>query len=336
MAQRTTIKGEIVKEYLDRFPGTPHLTLAKTIYQDNPEAFKDMRNVYDVVRYYRGKHGERDKENVTSREHVETEERSKSPFENLPEPMTHFADWSPMVVDSKRSLYLSDIHVPYYSRMAVLLALEHGYKHDCDCVILAGDTIDFYTISRWQTDPRKRDLQGELDMTIDILTLIRNNFGHADIFYMIGNHEERWDRYMSIKAPELLGNKYLSFAKQINAKELDIQIISDKRFLRIGKLNVIHGHEFGSGTASPVNPARTFFLKGKECAIGGHYHKTSEHVEKTMTDKVISTWSAGCLCDLRPDYRPINSWNHGFAEIEKIDDVNFHVDNYKIIKGKVY
>lgn len=333
---RTTVKGDVVKKYLAKFPDTPLLTLAKTIYQDVPEVFKNVENARNVIRYYVGKYGKRNRRVITDDSFVKKEDGLFNPFALLPEPLTHFVDWSPVQIEKSLSLYVSDIHIPYYSRMALMLALETGYKRNANCIILAGDVIDFYTISRWQQDPRKRNLKEELDMTLEVLKLIRDNFKEADIFYMVGNHEERWDRWMTVKAPEALGLKYASFAEQIHAKEFNMQIISDKRFLQIGKLNIIHGHEFGGGTSSPVNPARTFFLKGKECSLGGHYHRTSEHVEKTMTDSVIGTWSAGCLCDLRPDYRPINPWNHGFAIIEKLDGDNFHVENMKIIKGRVY
>jgi hypothetical protein len=141
---------------------------------------------------------------------------------------------------------------------------------------------------------------------------------------------------MSLKAPELLNLPMADFSNLIEADRFGLEIVGDRRLIKIGKLNVIHGHEFGRTFASPVNPSRGLYLKGKECAICGHYHRTSEHAEKSMNDTVIGCWSTGCLCDLRPDYLPINKWNHGFAVIERLDKVNFHVDNKKIIKGRVY
>ena len=85
---------------------------------------------------------------------------------------------------------------------------------------------------------------------------------------------------------------------------------------------------------SPVNPARGLFLKGYECAIESHYHRTSEHTEPTLLDKVITTWSLGCLCDLHPDYAPLNKWNHGFGLLY-IDDKGWKFVNKRIVQGEV-
>lgn len=50
-----------------------------------------------------------------------------------------------------------------------------------------------------------------------------------------------------------------------------------------------------------------------------------------------SGWSLGCLCDLRPDYRPFafTKWNHGAAVVNVSENGNFHVDAFTIINGKV-
>lgn len=194
---------------------------------------------------------------------------------------------------------------------------------------------DFYSMSFWMTDPRERKFGRELKMMRDFLGLVRDGFPDADIVYKIGNHEERYIRYMTVKAPELLSVSSFDFEEITHCNKYNVKVVGDKRIVKIGYLNAIHGHEFGKGTFSPVNPARTFFLKGKEHCIGAHFHQTSQHSEKTMNEDVIGCWSIGCVSDLHPDYRPINAWNHGFALVER-DGHKFEVSNKKIIDGKVY
>jgi hypothetical protein len=169
----------------------------------------------------------------------------------------------------------------------------------------------------------------------EILSTIRQAFPDAEIVYKVGNHEERWERYLRVKAPEIIGLEILNFAEIIKADSVGMTVVSDKRIVKIGKLNCIHGHEFGNTFASPVNPARGLYLKGKETSIGAHYHQTSSHSEKSMTDDITVCWSVGCLCDMRPDYRPINKWNHGLAVVTS-DGEQFHVENRRVINGKVY
>jgi len=55
-----TIKGEIVTEYLEHpeWGELPSLTLARLIYKDNKEVFKDVEEVRGSVRYYRDKKGQ--------------------------------------------------------------------------------------------------------------------------------------------------------------------------------------------------------------------------------------------------------------------------------------
>ena len=54
------MKGEIVKEYLEHpeWGKLPSLTLARLIYKDNKEVFKDVEDVRSKVRYYRGQFGD--------------------------------------------------------------------------------------------------------------------------------------------------------------------------------------------------------------------------------------------------------------------------------------
>ena len=51
--------------------------------------------------------------------------------------------------------------------------------------------------------------------------------------------------------------------------------------------------------------------------------------------KVVTTWSVGALCGMKPDYMPYNKWNLGFAEIEFDKNRDFEVYNKRIINNKV-
>jgi len=120
------------------------------------------------------------------------------------------------------------------------------------------------------------------------------------------------------------------------ARANGIEIIADKRYMKMNDLCVIHGHEYVGGISAPVNPARGLFLKGKVSCIQGHNHQTSEHTEPTMTGKMVTTWSLGCMSELHPAYMPLNKWNHGFAVVDLDDNgLDFEVRNKRVLKGKV-
>jgi hypothetical protein len=51
-------KREFFLEYLKKYPDTSSRTLARMIYRDGPEFFKDEEAARQVVRRYRGKCGD--------------------------------------------------------------------------------------------------------------------------------------------------------------------------------------------------------------------------------------------------------------------------------------
>ena len=331
-----SVGSEIIFDALEKYPDTPTLTLAKLVYKENKSVFPRLEAARSMIRYYRGQKGEYHRGVLSTKKYVKPQ-GSKSPFELLPDGLKYWEEWEPFELESKRTLILSDIHAPYHEREPLYLALEYGRKHKCDGVLLNGDLLDFFALSFWEKDPRKRNFQEELNVGRTILNLIREGFPDASIYYKVGNHEERYTRYLGVKAPELLGVKNFELVNILGLNDIDIQIISDKRIVKCGILSVVHGHEFGRSISSPVNPARGLYLRGKDTSVAGHWHQSSEHHEKSMNGEIVSCWSSGCLCNLNPDWLPINKWNHGFIIVDMVDDAgNFEVWNKKIIKGKVY
>jgi predicted phosphodiesterase len=235
----------------------------------------------------------------------------------------------------RKILFLSDIHVPYHNIEALTVALKHGLEEGCDTVYLNGDVIDFYAISSFDKDPRKRNFGEEVMKTREFLSLLRGLFPKAHIYYKCGNHDVRYERYLMKCAPDLFGLGEYNLETLLHLEQNNIIFIPDKQIVHAGKLTMIHGHELGKTIMSPVNVARGLYLRTKESSICGHSHQTSQHVEKSVNGKVTSCWSVGCLCELHPDYAPINKYNHGFAIIDIFENGDFEVFNHTIVNGKI-
>jgi len=334
---KATIKGEFVKEQCLKFQNTANKTLARKLYKEAPEFFSSLEDAYGRVRYYRGKSGNVHRATAgRAGSLVPAKTFSYNPFDDIPEPLHEFEDWKAVEVEAQKVLLLNDIHIPYHDKGGLTTALKHAKDRKVDTVILGGDFADFYSCSFWEKDPRSRNLKDEIVQVREFMRILRAGFPKAQIVAKLGNHEERWERYLKVKAPEVLGMEEFEYSKILHLEKHGISLVSEKRAISLGKLFVAHGHEWGEGISSPVNPARGFFMRAKASMIGGHYHSSSSHSEKAIDQEVISTWSTGCLCNLHPAYRPMNKWNHGFAEIEIAKDKNFEVDNFKIINGRVY
>lgn len=255
----------------------------------------------------------------------------------LPEGKTHFDNWEAFKIDGPaKILILSDLHIPYHDRRSVEMALQYGKDNKVDTIILNGDIADFFSISFWENDPNMRNFESELDTVKQFLAYLRQEFPRKRILYKLGNHEERYERYMIVKAPEIFKVKMFQLENMFGLKDLNIRLVDELRCIRAGELNIIHGHEYKFAISNPVNPARGLFLKGKAHATCGHFHQSSYHTEKTIEEQVIATWSSGCLCDLHPNYRPYNNWSHGFQFVEVGSNGKFNMQNKIIRQGKIY
>lgn len=341
MGRIKTQKGTTVVKYLKEWPDLPNLTLAKKIYSENSLLFKDVERVRSMILYYTGVKEKKRRNKKTDRELIKNPgENSKkmgipSPYYTIPE--SDNEEWLPyeMPKNATRILVLSDVHIPYHDTESLEKAIDYGVENKANAVLLNGDIMDCYSLSRWEKDPRKRRFSQELEDTRQFLSYLKHRLPDAVIYYKLGNHELRYEAFLRIKAPELLDVSEFRLDVLLRFGELGVNLITDDRIIQIGELNVMHGHEFGRSVFSPVNPARGYYMRSKTNILAGHNHQSSEHSEPNLNGQVVTAWSTGCLCHLHPDYMRINKWNHGFAFIKVYKDGNFEVDNLRIIKGQI-
>ena len=308
----------------------PTLKAARIMYKENPLSFKNVEDARSVLRGIEGKGGGGFTAKVT---HPMEGDRPKNPY-NLPQ--SDEAVFLPFnITGHKRIGILSDIHVPYHSIESLSAAITYLKKDKIDGLLLNGDTIDCHRLSRFIKDPKKRNFKLELDTFKELFNVFEKQF-NCPIYFKVGNHEERYEHFLQEKAGELVGVEEFEFENIIKARARGIQIIGEKRVMKLNGLNGIHGHEYIGGISAPVNVARGLYLRGKVSAFQGHNHATSEHSETDMNGKIVTTWSIGCLSELHPAYMPLNRWNHGFGIVdldENGEDYEFR--NKRIFKGKV-
>lgn len=257
-----------------------------------------------------------------------------NPF-GLPESLEKEYKAFKLPINDNNILFLSDIHIPYHNIQALTMALRYGVEQKVNTIYLNGDIVDFYAISRFEKDPRKRDLAKEVLYTRDFLRTLRGIFPKASIYYKCGNHDVRFEQYIMKNAPDLLGLNEFNLETLLHLDKYNIHFIPSLQITHIGKLTALHGHEMMTSVFSPVNIARGLFLRAKDSAICGHHHQASEHSEPNINGKVVTCWSVACLCELHPDYMPLNKHHHGFAHIMVDKHGDFEVYNKRIINGKI-
>lgn len=322
-------KSDVVKDYLRRYPDTNKLTLARMIFADHPELYPNVETIRSNIRLFTGASGAKNRKNVKDREFI----RINNGEYNVKAVNIKTEDF---IFPHFKPLILSDIHLPYHEIEPIQIALEYGYKHNVDSIYLNGDILDFYKVSRFIKDGSMMTVKEERDMFFEFIGWIKQNFD-VPIFFKVGNHEERLAHYINEKSPELASLPELSLQNFLKLDELGIQFIDGRQKCVMGKLIVVHGHEFGESIFSPVNPARGLFLRAKCSVLAGHNHQTSEHHENNLKNDSMACFSVGSLCQLSPAYRPFayTKWNHGFAIPEIDTDGSFTVNNMRIINGQV-
>jgi hypothetical protein len=322
-----TEKQQIVIEAIQRFPQLPSRTIARYILFNHGDLFdNNLEKIRCSVRSRLGTHGDKNRQNVTN---------IIPRLAPVVMPQTWRKPREPFILNPGLWLCLFDVHIPFHEPKALEAALAYGKKHKVTGIILGGDAQDCAAISFWQSS-RKRDFDKEVELFIDFLDLLDQEFPKAEKVYKPGNHEYRLPRYYQIKAPELIGLPLAAMDTILGLEHRGIEFLDYKQIIMAGKLPILHGDELPM-IARSVNPARGLFLRTKSWSMCGHCHTTSQHNAKNIQGVQLTTWSVGCLCDLQPDYNVYgNDWNWGFAIVNVEKDGSFEVDNRRILpSGKV-
>lgn len=233
--------------------------------------------------------------------------------------------------DFKKVGILSDIHVPYHSLSALTCAIKYLREEKIDCLILNGDIFDFYAISRHEKEKDLRDFPREIEMGRNFLQKVRDLFPTIPIYYKMGNHENRWQRYLNEQAEEFSQLHEMQFEQFFRLDKLNLIYVPDWQGIELADLLILHGHEL---MASGMNPSQSTFNKTFCNTIIGHVHRTTSTTKKNGFKEFFHTHSTGCLTQLSPKYYPFAQHNNGFALVE-INNGKTKVSNIMIKDGKI-
>ena len=312
------------------------------MYKEHPLLFTNIEDARARLRTIEGKSGDKNRKDTVNKEMFLEGERPKNPYAL---PKSEEKEYLPYIIEGpQRIAALFDVHAPYHSIEALTAALDFLSDKDITTLLIGGDFFDFYGMSRYAKDPDKRNTAEEIKIGVELLNKIFDELKPEKVVFKYGNHDERFEHYIWQKFAEIPQLTDFEEMKQISletilrnrlGKDFPIDFVTDKRIIKVGNLNVAHGHEFPSGISSPVNIARGLYLRAKANTICGHHHRSSSHVEQDINGQMITTWSVGSLCELHPLYMPINSWNHGVALITLDESGVVDVQNKRIKNGRI-
>lgn len=207
-------------------------------------------------------------------------------------------------------LIVPDVHAPYHDDRAFRVMLEVAKDFKPDTVVVLGDLLDCYTVSAHSKDPRRKlRLQDEAAEARVLLGQLKALGARCNIF-IEGNHEDRLDRYMRERAPELYG--VVSIAELLNLKKEGWQHYGYGQHVRLGKLYCLHDAGFFGKYATHATASA---FQGN--AVFGHSHRLGAVYSGTMRGDHHVCVNAGWLGDVtKADYMHQSEqrdWQLGFA-----------------------
>ncbi|MCM1324123.1 MAG: metallophosphoesterase [Acetobacter sp.] len=222
-------------------------------------------------------------------------------------------------VKDAKILVASDVHIPFQDDKAVDAFLNACDDLNPDIVVLNGDVMDMFMLSKFTKGEGRNPLE-EVMMCREFLQRVRNAAPNAQIFYVIGNHETRLERYVLTKAPELasLIEDVFSILKvsDFNIRGCASVTINDTLVFKHGTLL---GNKSG---LSAIKEMENAYMSG--CT--GHTHRLCKYIARKAGRKFF--WiETGCLCDMNPEYMVLPNWQQGFAEL--------FIKNGKVVRAQV-
>lgn len=196
------------------------------------------------------------------------------------------------------ALIVPDVHRPYHDKRAWRLMMQVGRALMPWAIVIIGDFVDFYAISRYPKDPiRATHLDREIksgNKGLDELDAL----GAKEKRFTAGNHEYRWDTYLKEKAAamyETVGG----VEKVLRLEERGWKYTPYRDADSIGHLNMTHDVD-AMGRTSVYKALEVFH----HSVVTGHTHRLQYVVEgDALGDSKISA-QFGHLADIsKVDYK---------------------------------
>lgn len=326
MSDQRQNKTDLIKAMCKKYPEERSNTIATWLFDRHPGLWPNQDAVRQSVRYYRGMHGERQRK-----------VREKLGVYPTAIPKGKRQRPSEIALPPGKWLVIGDLHCPYHDERALEAVLKAAVDRQCDSLLINGDAIDAYQVSHWLRDPRADKVDEELAKLAEILRVFESHFSRKA--YKIGNHEERIEAYLFTNAPQMPAMSRWDLCDAL-ATELGLDdwiMIAGKQSYSIGKLNGYHGHELPRGLTNPVSIGRGLWLRTSQSGFTNHWHRSDEYTH-TNADKtqIWTCYGIGCMCDLRPNYAPVNGWSHGGLVIESQPSGVYRAESVRVYDGVAY
>jgi hypothetical protein len=237
------------------------------------------------------------------------------------------------VFRERRGLIVPDSHWPMVDRDAWNLMLRVGRFFQPDDIVTQGDQLDMYCVSSHDKSPtRAANLADELAESVQCVDDL-DSLGATSKHWLDGNHENRLNRFIANKAPQLHGMPGTTVDEILSLRE---------RGWTHSKYMVEHivcGHHFSHDYGQAGKYAISRALNTLKVSLSiGHVHRSDEAVAFDPFGNIIRAYCYGWLgsfdgIDYMSRAIAMRDWAHGCGVYWTQPDNTLRIERVKFVNG---
>lgn len=241
-------------------------------------------------------------------------------------------------------LVSNDWHIPLHDPRSCQLVVDIAEDLAVEYFVINGDLADFYLLnSHHKKDPEVEfTLEDEIFQCNEWLDIIQKQLKDTKIHYIMGNHEDRLDRFIRDNCP-VFWNR-LTVENEFRLKERGITQTPYNERWRVKGTDLYIQH---SPPSYGVNGARTSLLaKPGASHIWGCTHRMQQAHITDALGKIRSTYFNGWLgsTTLTNQHKAVfkytknhENWQQGFSIVTVIGQETFvnqyQIKDYRVVVG---
>lgn len=238
----------------------------------------------------------------------------------------------------EKCVVANDFHIPYEDKKVVRLWFEFLTDFQPDTVVINGDLIDCWELSKFDKDPRRGiKFKEEIEKGEAFFAKLREILPKAHLVYVYGNHEFRLQRYIIKNAAALIYFNEISIEDFMHLKEYDVEVVNSglkESYYKYGDLYISH---FNKVSKHAGYTAKALVDDKGVNVMQAHTHRFGLSVRRHLDNKYLGGWENGCMCDLSPNYVLSPNWCHGWSVVYRHKEGEwFRVEQCLVIKYKFF
>ncbi len=273
--------------------------------------------------------------NVTNFKNEESEFEDLKDFILQLAPIEYTPPKKPQVKQTanKCALVIGDIHFGSEDWNVIDLFLQAVQELKPSTVILNGDTLDMFAISRYPKDIRQtyslfQERQGYhkfLKLLHDITEPYQTKIYETNSNHSGDGNEGRWWRYLSDRLGELGGLPEIR--ERLSYSSVFLPRDEWSRVKLVDYVEVVPGFIVMHGDVVRRHggySARGLFEKWFTSIMCNHTHRVGMTAQRipsigTQDEKIIRVYENGCGCNLKPLYASAANWQNAFSVVSYTD-----------------